>query len=521
MPKLTPAERFHNIFKQWISGATEAVRAEAEKKMDQWLARNGKTRADISSLVAQALRDEAARQPSPPPPDPRVNESLRFDPERHSPANLVESIIKKYVAMTEHVRVIFVLAIIFTHVYTRFSIAPRIVLASRKPSCGKSTALEVGRRLAFNPNEEAVGTGAAIEDQFFGGPCSLWLDETAHGDAEFNRRVQRIWNVGHKAGPSSKISKMVAGRKRTISLYAPVFLAGVSKGVGRLLAAQQQTRTLRLEMQRYTKETMPPCDFNIEEEIDVEAFRSVYSLVCGWAAKVKLNAKPLMPRAITPGRDADNFRGLFAIAEDCGGDWPRRLREAAMVLFEQQTVKSPEVVILRHGIAIFEMLELERVKVTVFDKELHRLDLPGADWRRYRGLGGDELEHLITPQERAELLRESGVETKNMRPVGGGKTFRGLERSAFEAALRARGERPAPDDAGPGRLRLITPALGLGLATSPVLMTAFSQAPASVVGAGLPGLVLVCGAVVALARRRRLITPQGQWGVTGVTALYE
>src|SRR5262249_44054923 len=122
----------------------------------------------------------------------------------------------------------------------------------------------------------------------------------------------------------------------------------------------------------------------------------------------------------------------------------------------------------------------------------------------------DELEHLITPTERADLLRESGIETKNMRPVGGGKTFRGLERSWFEAALRER-ESAAPDDAGPerGRLRLITPALGLslGLATSPVLVPVFSQVPGSVVGAGLPGLVVVCGAVLALARRRRRQCP--------------
>jgi uncharacterized protein DUF3631 len=508
MPKSTPEQIFTKFYYTANDAATpEHVREDARRRMAAWLKRHGQTERDYPIIFAKAAKDdEAQRPPPPPPPDPRDDASVRFDPKRHNPASLVENIIRMYVTMSEHVRVIFVLAIIFTHVYTRFSIAPRTVLTSKKPGCGKSVALEVGRRLAFNPNEEAGGTGAAIEEHFTGGPCSLWLDETAHGDADFNRRVQRIWNVGDQDGPGSKKSKMVAGKKRTISFYAPAFLAGVSKGVGRLLAAQQQSRTFWLEMQKYTKETMPPYNFRIKEEVDDEAFRAVYSLLCRWAANAKLNSKPSMPPGIIA-RDADNIRGLLAIAEDCGGDWPRRLREAVMVLLvEQQQVKNLEIVILRHGLAIFEMLEVERIKTTEFDRELHRLDLPDANWRRYRGPGGDEIEHRITPTERADLLRESGIETKNMRPVGGGKTFRGLERGWFEAALRER-ESAAPDDAGPGRgrLRLITPALGLslGLAASPVLVTAFSQVPGSVVGAGLPGLVIVCGAVLALARRRR------------------
>ena len=367
----------------------------------------------------------------------------------HNPASLVENITKAYVTMTEHVRVIYSLWVPFTHVYTRFSIALRVALASKTPNCGKSTALEIARRLVFRPNEEAIGTGAAIEDHFSWGPCTLLLDEVEHADAEAKKRLQRIWNVGHKKGPGSKISKMVAGKKQTISLYAPVLLAGVGKGVGRLLATQQQSRTLRLEMQKYTKETMPPRNFYIEEEVDVEAFNSVYRLLCAWAAKAKLNPKPPMPPGVIA-RDEDNIRGLLAIADDCGGEWPRRAREALMVVLEQQKAESPEVVILRHGLVIFETLELERVKTTEFDKELRRLDLPGANWSRYRGPGGDENEHPITASERADLLRESGIETKPMRPVGGGKLFRGLDRSWFEAALRE----PAP--AGP-RLRLITP----------------------------------------------------------------
>jgi Protein of unknown function (DUF3631) len=453
MPKKTPAWFFKDIFEQFMAGATEAVRATAEKKMDAWLRRHGRTRADVASLVAQGKADEAeadaAKQP--PPSDPRDDASVRFDPKRHNPASLVEGMLKLYVTMPEHALVIYSLAICLTHVYAKFSIAPRVTLVSRKAQSGKSIALEAGARMMFRPNEEAMGTGAAIEEHFVLGPGTLAIDEAQYIDADARRRLQR--NQGHVDDRGSKFSKMVKGRKQPISFFGMVFLAGVGKGVGRLLAQQQQSRTLRLEMQRYTKETMPPRNYRIREEVDVEAFNSVYSLVCRWAAKVKLNPKPEMPSELIA-RDADNFRGLLAVANDCGGEWPRRAREALIILFEQQRAEDPEIVILRHGLVIFDLLEAERVKTTEFDKELRKLDFPEMDWRRYRGLGGDENEHPITARERADLVRESGIKTKMMRPLGGGKPFHGLDRNWFEAALRKREHEPA---AAAPHLRLIAP----------------------------------------------------------------
>src|SRR5262245_10747939 len=140
MPNLTPAQRFHNIFKRWTGGATEAERNTAKKKMDEWLARNGKTRADISSIVAQAVADDAAANP-PPPPDPRAAAPHPFEDPRFTPASLVEGIVAKYVAMSPHALVIFSLWVCLTHVYNRFGVAPRIALTSEGPDSGKTTAL--------------------------------------------------------------------------------------------------------------------------------------------------------------------------------------------------------------------------------------------------------------------------------------------------------------------------------------------------------------------------------------------
>jgi hypothetical protein len=87
--KKTSAQQFAAIFALFMGGATKGERAAAERKMDAWLKRHGKTRADIQSILAQAAADNAASQPPPPPSDPRDAASNPFDDPAFTPAGLV------------------------------------------------------------------------------------------------------------------------------------------------------------------------------------------------------------------------------------------------------------------------------------------------------------------------------------------------------------------------------------------------------------------------------------------------
>ena len=122
-------------------------------------------------------------------------------------------------------------------------------------------------------------------------------------------------------------------------------------------------------------------------------------------------------------------------------------------MLEQQKAELPEVVILRHGLAIFDLPGIGNITGPVFDRELLRLDMPGMNWRRYRGPSGLETVHPITPGERGELLRKSGIETRTIRPSVG-EHYRGLLYEWFVQALRER--EPDREPVAP-RLRLITP----------------------------------------------------------------
>jgi Protein of unknown function (DUF3631) len=450
MPKkTTPAERFAAMFELWNdAAATDEERQTAKRKCDEWLKRNDKTWRDASAILAQAAADRAAGQPQPPPSDPRDANPNPFDDPQFTPAGLVEGIALKYLAMKPHVAVIYALWVCFTHVYTRFSIAPRIALTSEQPDSGKSTALEIARYLVYRPNEETAGTGAAITDFLNQGPGTVLYDELDHVDREAQRRLQQIWDLGHRRG--ANISKMEKGRRKLIPLHAPMLAAGV----GGFLAPQQQSRTFVLEMEPYDDATKPEREWSTAGEEDIANLNAVYSFLRHWAAKTKLTLTPAMPEGVQR-RFADNVRGLLAIADNCGPEWSRRAREAAVFLLEKEKAERPQIIMLGHGLAIFDALNLDQIRSTRFNQELKRLDLSDAKWTRYRGPSGTEYAHPIEMYEQASLLGKVGIVSSRIRPPGE-KQCHGYKRAQFEEAL-AKYSSAAPDEADParGRLRLI------------------------------------------------------------------
>jgi Protein of unknown function (DUF3631) len=446
--KKTSAQHFADVFRLFTAGATDGERAAAERKMDAWLKRHRKTRADITSILIQAAKDDEAAQPPPPPSDPRDAAPSPFDDLTFTPAGLVEGILTKYVTMPAHLACILALWICFTHVYTRFRIAPRVALISDMPESGKSTALDVARHLVLRPNPEALGTGAAIEEFLDQGPGTILLDELDHVDAEARKRLQRIWNLSHKRGET--LSLKVGGRRKLIKIHAPMLAAGI----GGFLAPTQKSRTFTLEMEPYTAETKPEREF---DDTDVDDLNAVYIFLRRWSARVNLNPKPAMPPGVLR-RLADNVKGLLAIADSCGEAWGRRAREAVTALLEKERAERPQIVLIRHGLLIFEIYDLDQIGSVQFNKELLRLDLPDARWTQYRGASGTDYLHPLRMDEQATLLGKVGIRSMRIRPPGKRQCF-GYKLAQFQEAQQKHGvAAPQESELRRERLRLVRPA---------------------------------------------------------------
>jgi hypothetical protein len=453
MPKTTFAQHFARIFALFTSGATPGEREAAERKMDALLKRHGKTRVDISSILVQAVADDATRQPPPPPSDPRDTAPHPFEDSAFTPVGLVHGIVGKYLSMDWHVHVIYALWIVFTHVYLQFEIAPRLVMVSEGPDSGKSTARKVASHLVFRPNAEALSTAAALREYLNQGPGTILLDELDYLDADARRQLLRLWNHGHERG--AKISLMVGGKRKSVNIHAPILGAGI----GDVLERTQESRTFRLDMEPYTEETRPERRY---DSSDVGDLNLIYSYLRKWVRTVKLNLKPDTAGLIR--RFADNTEGMLAVADACGPDWSKLARDAVMVFSDREKAEQPHYLVVKHGLAIFDAAGLEResdVMSTVpFNRELRLLDLPDARWSRYRGAGGMVYPHPITVPEQAALLRRKPNKITSFSHWPAGKRRPGMSsskvyrRGDFEAALRR--HEAAQERAGP-RLRLVNP----------------------------------------------------------------
>jgi len=454
MAKSTPAQRFARIFELFLNGATLGERDAAERKVNAWLKQHGKTRADIKAILTQAAADDAAQAPSPPPSDPRDAAPHPFDDPAYTPVGLVHGIVGKYLTMDWHVRVIYSLWIVFTHVYPQFEIAPRLVMVSEGPDSGKSTARKVASHLVFRPNAEALSTAAALREYLDQGPGTILLDELDYLDADARRQLLRLWNHGHERG--AKISLMVGGKRKSVNIHAPILGAGI----GDVLERTQESRTFRLDMEPYTEETKPERRY---DSSDVADLNLIYSYLRNFARTVKLNPNPDTTGLIR--RFADNARGLLAVADACGPDWSKLARDAIMVFSDREKAEQPHYLIVKHGLAIFDAAGLERasdvMSTVLFNRELRLLDLPDARWSRYRGAGGMAYPHPITVSEQAALLRRkpNKVVSFSQWPAGkrrpGTSSIKVYRRGDFEAALRR--HEAAQERAGP-RLHLVKPA---------------------------------------------------------------
>jgi hypothetical protein len=452
MAKETPEQKFAKIFfaSQHGGPETEGVRNNAEGRVNDWLKRHGKVRSDIPAILLQAARDaEAAKPPSPPPSDPRDSAPHPFDDPRFTPIALVDGLIAKYVTMPDHLRIILATWICFTHVYQQFAIAPRVAVVSEGPDSGKTIAKNVAKRLVLRPNPETGGTAAAITDFIDEGPCTVLIDELDHLDNENLQRFQLIWNFGHERGAMRSL--MVRGRRKLVKLHAPMMAVGI--GINNFLAPTQRSRTFVIDMAPYADDAAPERDFYAEE--DFRDFDIMYSYLRQWGLRVKLNLKPDLSGLFR--RNRDNARGLASVADACGPEWGRRVRAAITSMLAKEQAERPQLVMLRHGLVIFDGLGIDQIGSVQFNRELKQLDLPDANWTRFRGASGHDYEHPITLGEQVTLLKLVGVQASSLRFDSqggrggrGAQQRRGYRRSQFEEALRSSSSKRA-------HLRLITP----------------------------------------------------------------
>ena len=142
--------------------------------------------------------------------------------------------------------------------------------------------------------------------------------------------------------------------------------------------------------------------------------------------KTLSTADPAVPDPLND-RVADNWRPLLAVADRAGSEWPKRARDAALVLPGDSVGGGSIRTQLLADIRL--LLNDETMKGLTSEAIIAGLvkkpDRPWADWKSGKG---------ITPKALAGLLKPFGIFPHQL-SVGDGKELRGYARHALENAF--------------------------------------------------------------------------------------
>jgi hypothetical protein len=129
-----------------------------------------------------------------------------------------------------------------------------------------------------------------------------------------------------------------------------------------------------------------------------------------------------------------------------------------VALLAKENAERPQIVLIRHGLLIFEIYELDQIGSVQFNKDLLRLDLPDARWTQYRGASGTDYLHPLRMDEQATLLGKVGIHSMRIRPAGK-RQCNGYKLAQFQEAQHKHGvAAPQESELRRERLRLVRPA---------------------------------------------------------------
>ena len=333
----------------------------------------------------------------------------------YSPIDLVENYFGRYVVYPdEHARTAHALWIPHTYMMSMWDITPRMGFFSPEPGSGKSRAIEVSRRVAHNPMPTASISGAAFMRMVHEGNYTIFIDElegiyanAAARDA--NSVLTSVLNAGFESDAVAHRCESKTNKPETFNIYAPVMLAGLNRAK---LPDSLKSRMISVNMKR----RLPGdeiTDFRKRyAEAEAKPIRDALAEWCEQAeSKIDLDALSI-PSEVRD-RDADVWAPLFAIAQVAGGNWPKRVSDAARWFVSTRTddfADSSGLRLLRDCAGILE--KAHTCEPNWLRSELYNMsDAPWSTW----GKNGSGLTTFTLKQ----WLKDYAIKPKTVRISSG------------------------------------------------------------------------------------------------------
>jgi len=338
----------------------------------------------------------------------------------------VAALIHRYVYLSDIQSHIAAVWVAHTHAIKAARETPYLAISSAEKQSGKTRLLETLELLVNKPWLTGRVTAACLIRKVDQVSPTLLLDESDaafNGEKEYAEALRGILNSGHRE--DGKASCCVGqGANVTVKDFK-TFCPKAVAGIGRNLPDTVMDRSIPISLKRQA----------VGER--VERFRrrdikpqadELKKLISDWLADILSElreARPALPEEISDRRQ-DGLEPLLAIAEAAGGEWPERIRTAALQIFGSLAAsdKSLGVLLLSDIRSIFDEHEDDKITTKDLISKLKEIETsPWADLNHGKGL---------TDYKLAGLLKKYEIGPKTVRLAD--RTAKGYQRDWFDDA---------------------------------------------------------------------------------------
>jgi hypothetical protein len=201
-----------------LMGSDNASEREAARvKLMELFAKNKKTWNDLAELLASGNTrgwqdtEEPAGGGKPAP----------------APLDLISHILDRHLYLTGAQNIAMTLWIAHTFKYRAFSVTPRLALVSPVRGCGKTTALNIIKALAFNTRKLDNITAAVLFRLTDRERACVLLDEVDNLDLLNNPTLRAVIASGHHC--DGALSRYLHDEIVTFKTFTPLALAAIGK----------------------------------------------------------------------------------------------------------------------------------------------------------------------------------------------------------------------------------------------------------------------------------------------------
>lgn len=327
---------------------------------------------------------------------------------------------RRYLALPDGADVALPLWVLHTYVFDAFPITPRLGFTSATKRCGKTTAQTLTGQLVPRPLTTANITTAALFRAVEAYKPTVLIDE-ADTFLEERQELRGLLNAGHFR-PTAYVIRTVGEdhEVRVFSVWAPASVALIGS-----LPSTLADRSIEIRMRRKNPDERVE-RLRLDRLDELEPLRRKAARWAQDNMEALAHIDPEVPSELHD-RAADNWRPLLAIAEVAGGDWPKRARQAALVLsgaVSEDGDIGPELLA-----DIYDVFK-ERGKAALASAALvdALVDMKERPWATYRR--GNPL----TAHQLARLLAPFDIRPKKIR--FGERVAQGYAREQFKDAWR-------------------------------------------------------------------------------------